>query len=68
MKAKELIEILSKNPEQEVVVAIGSFRIDIIKSVDERTMCEDLQKPNVPIFRIVPEHYKSVETKGIDYP
>lgn len=54
MKAKELIKILSEDPERDVMIALGSFRVAAVVSVKQSTYIEDMQNPAVPSFDLFP--------------
>ena len=67
MKAKELIAILSEDPEREVMIALGSFRVDHIVRSQKSNYYDDLSKPAINSFVLYSSSYKVCEEKGIDY-
>jgi hypothetical protein len=67
MKAKELIDILSKNPDNEVMIALGSIRVAHLTQVENKGYFEKPSDPIIPCFTLFPENYKVVESKGVDY-
>jgi hypothetical protein len=69
MKASKLIEILSKHPDYDVMIATKSIIVENIVNTKDSiyyNLIDGIMVGKASI-NLYPESYKLVETKGVDF-